>query len=305
MTAMTRTAWALLILLSVLWGGSFFFVAVAIESLPVISIVWLRAALAALALWALIWIGRVPLKWSRGAVVACIGAGLLNNVIPHSLIVYGQASIPSGLASILNATTPLFTVVALHLLTADDKLNRQKIAGVAFGLAGVIVLIGPGVLRSGAPVLAQVSVLGGALFYGLAGVWARRFKSLGLSPLGIAAGQLTASSVFLLPVTLMIDKPWTLSLPGWEPITAVLGLAILSTALAYVIFFRILELAGPANLSLVTLLIPVSAALLGWAVLSERLGWGDFAGAVLIGAGLVAMDGRALRFLKRASTEIG
>lgn len=297
MPHMTRKTWGLLVLLSILWGGSFFFIAVAVKGFPVFTIVWMRVALAALVLWGVIWATGVRIVWSRAAVLACLGMGVLNNAIPFSFIVYGQASIPSGLASILNATTPLFTVVAAHLLTRDDKLTFSKMLGVCLGIAGVAVLVGPGVFGAAGAVIAQLAVLCGALSYGLGGVWARRFKGMGLPVLAIAAGQLTASSLILLPLMWFIDQPLSLPAPGWGPLAAVLGLAIVSTALAYVLFFRILDLAGPTNLSLVTLLIPVSAALLGWAFLGEQLGWGTIVGAALIGLGLAAMDGRALRLV--------
>ena len=297
MPQMTRSTWGLLILLSVLWGGSFFFIAVAVKGLPVFTIVWMRVTLAAVVLWGVVWVTGVQIVWSRAAVLTCLGMGVLNNAVPFSLIAYGQVSIPSGLASILNATTPLFTVVAAHVLTSDDKLTLAKMLGVGLGLAGVAVLIGPDVFGTASPVLAQLAVLCGALSYGLGGVWARRFKGLGLPALAIAAGQLTASSLIMLPIVWIIDQPLRFPAPGIAPVVAVIGLAVISTALAYVLFFRILDLAGPTNLSLVTLLIPVSAALLGWAFLSEALGWGELAGAGLIGLGLAAMDGRALRWI--------
>ena len=300
MPTMSRATWGMLFLLSLLWGGSFFFIAVAVKGLPVFTIAWLRVALAGLVLWAVIWMQKEHIQWTRAGVIACIGMGVLNNAVPFTFIIYGQASIPSGLASILNATTPLFTVLAAHLLTADDKLNTPKIIGIGLGIAEVAVLVGPDVLGSGAPVIAQLAVLCGALSYGLGGVWSRRFKTLPLPlpAIAIAAGQLTASTILMLPIMLVVDQPWAMPLPDFTPIAAVLGLAIVSTAYAYILFFRILELAGPTNVSLVTFLIPVSATLLGWAFLSERLGWAELSGAILIGAGLAAMDGRVWPWLR-------
>ena len=302
---MTGGIWALLGLLSLVWGGSFFFIAVAVAEVPVFTLVWARVALGALALWLFVALRGTPIRWSGAGVLACLGMGVLNNAVPFSLIVYGQASIPSGLASILNATTPLFTVLAAHVLTREDKLTLTRVAGVLLGLAGVAVLLGPDLLRAGAPVLPQVAVLCGALSYGLAGVWSRRFKGLGLSPLAIAAGQLTASATLMLPLMLAVERPWQLALPGPAALAAVLGLALVSTAFAYLLFFHILDRAGPTNLSLVTFLIPVSATLLGWAFLGERLGWPEAAGAALIGCGLAAMDGRLLPWMRRRATPSG
>lgn len=306
MVQMTPRAWGLLGMLSLLWGGSFFFIALAVDTLPVLTIVWVRVTLGAAILWGVLLVAGPKIVWRRESVLACIGMGLLNNMIPFSLIVYGQGQIASGLASILNATTPLFTVIAAHVLTRDDKLTSRALAGIVLGLAGVATLVGPkglsgfaGASANTGATLGMIAVLGAAMFYGISGVWARRFKGLGLPPLGIAAGQLTASTAFLLPMVAWIDTPWRLPMPGMTPILAVLALAVLSTALAYVLFFRILALAGPTNLSTVTFLIPITAGLLGWLFLGERLGPAEGAGAALIGLGLAAMDGRPAHWVRR------
>ena len=205
----------------------------------------------------------------------------------------GQTHIASGLASILNATMPIFTVLVAHFLTADEKLTKNRAVGILTGLAGVIVLIGPQKLANlGEDVVPQLAILAAAISYAFAGIWGRRFKRMGVPPLATAAGQVTASSCLLLPIALLVDQPWTLPTPGLGAIGAVVGLALLSTALAYVVFFRVLASAGAVNLSLVTLLIPPSAILLGVFFLDERLELGDLAGMALIGVGLIAIDGR-------------
>jgi drug/metabolite transporter (DMT)-like permease len=221
--------------------------------------------------------------------------GLLNNLIPFSLIVWGQSHIASGLASILNATTPLFTVIVAHFLTSDERMTGSRLFGVLAGLAGVIVMIGPGFLAGvGTSVLAQIAVLGAALSYAFAGIFGRRFSRMGVPPLLTATGQVTASTALLAPTVLIIDQPWTLPMPSGQVWAAVIGLALLSTSLAYVLYFRILATAGATNLLLVTFLIPVSAILLGAALLSERLNPEHFLGMALIGLGLAAIDGRVL-----------
>lgn len=225
--------------------------------------------------------------------------GLLNNLIPFSLIVWGQTHIASGLASILNATTPLFGVVVAHLLTDDEKMTANKLTGVLIGFVGVAVMIGPAVLGGlGSNVLAQFAVLGAAFSYSLAGVFARRFKRMGVAPLLTATGQVSASSMMLVPLALIVDRPWTLAWPGLDVWAALVGIALISTALAYVLFFRILETAGVTNLMLVTFLIPVSAILLGAVFLGERLEPKHFLGMALIAAGLAAIDGRLLARLR-------
>lgn len=288
--------WAMLVALSVLWGGSFFFVGVAVREVPPLSLVLARVGIAALALWAVLAVSGARMPAVPGLWAAFLGMGLLNNALPFALIVWGQQHIASGLAAILNATTPLFTVLVAHLLTADERLTPAKAAGVAMGLLGVAVMLGTELLGGlGLGVAAQLACLAAALSYALAGVFGRRFRRMGVPPLASAAGQVTASSLILLPLALMVDQPWGLATPGAASWAAVLGLGLLSTALAYVLYFRILAVAGATNLALVTFLVPVSAILLGALVLGERLETRHFGGMALIGAGLALIDGRVLR----------
>jgi len=283
--------WLLLVCLSVLWGGSFFFNAVALADLPTLTVVFARVAIAAAALWLVLALsGRFARAHTR-LWPAFLAMGTLNNVIPFTLIVWGQTRIGSGIASILNATTPLFTVVLAHWLTRDERLTPARLAGVLAGLAGVAVMIGPDALDElGFQVGAQIAVLAAALSYALAGLYGRRFR--GTPPLVTAAGQLSASAVLLLPLVWLVDDPARLTAPSPATWGAVLGLAIVSTALAYVIYFRVLASAGATNLLLVTFLIPVSAVLLGTGFLGEVLEPRQVAGMALIGIGLAAIDGR-------------
>lgn len=295
---MSLLDWSLLLALSILWGGSFFFVGVVVKTLPPFTIVLLRVAIAAAALHLVLRATRSPMPWDARTWFAFFGMGLLNNAIPFSLIAWGQTHIASGLASILNATTPLFTVLVAHVLTADERLSKGRIVGVLLGFAGVVALIGPQALVGlGKDVLAQFAVLGAALSYAFASIFGRRFKRMGVSPLATAAGQVTASSALVLPVALIVDRPWTLPSPELPVWGAILGLALLATALAYILFFRILASAGAVNLMLVTFLIPVSAILLGSVFLGETLAPMDFLGMALIGLGLAAIDGRLASLL--------
>lgn len=298
--AMGWREWALLIALSVLWGGSFFFVGVAVAELPTFTIVALRVMLAAMALLLFLKVAGVAIPRSGAAWRAFFAIGLLNNVIPFSLIVWGQAHIASGLAAILNATTPLFTVLVAHCFTADEKLTPPRASGVAIGFAGVVVMIGPAALHEArTDLLAQLACLGAAVSYAFAGVYGRRFRRLGLAPLQTAFGQVAASSLVLVPLALLVERPWTPPLPGLPTWAAIAALAVLSTALAYALYFRILARAGATNVLLVTFLVPVSAILLGAAVLGERLQPRGFAGMALIGLGLAAIDGRLARWRRR------
>ncbi len=293
--SMTLGTWALLIALSLVWGGSFFFQGVAVRELPTITIVVARVGLAALTLLVVMKALGLRMPSSGHVWAAFFGMGFLNNLIPFTLIVWGQASIASGLASILNATTPLFTVLVAHFLTRDEKLTRRKMIGVAFGFVGVAIMLGTDLLGDlGISELGQLAVLGAALTYAFAGIYGRRFKALGVPPIAVATGQVTASTVMLIPLMLLVDKPWTLPAPGFETILALIGLATVSTALAYFLYFRILEIAGATNLLLVTFLIPVSAIILGIMVLGETLLPKHFLGMIIITLGLIVIDGRLL-----------
>ncbi len=297
---MGASEWLLLLFLSVLWGGSFFFVGVVVKVLPPFTIVALRVGLAAIVLNLIVRATGLRLPTDQRLWGAFIGMGLLNNMIPFCLIVWGQTHIASGLASIFNATTPLFTVVVAHAFTNDEKITGGRLLGIMVGFAGAAVIIGLDSFNTlGTNTLAQLAVLGAALSYAFAGVYGRRFKSFGVAPLVTATGQVTASTFLLIPLAVIVDQPWTLAMPGLETWAAMLGLALLSTALAYILYFRILATSGATNLLLVTFLIPVSAILLGAFFLEEQLGLKDFTGMGLICIGLAAIDGRLFGFLRK------
>ncbi|GLS80796.1 DMT family transporter [Paracoccus marinus] len=293
---MSGREWGLMLLLSALWGGSFFFIGTAVRDMPVLTIVLLRVALAAAALWIVVLATgrRVP----RGAATwgAFLVMGLLNNVIPFALIVWGQKQIPSGLASILNASTPLWTVLVAGALLSDERASVRKLAGVVMGLGGVAVMMGIDVIGGQHPLLPQLAVVCASISYGFSAWWGRRFRQIGVDPMVTAAGMLTASTLVLaIPVLALNGPPVGYPATSWA---AVAALALLSSALAYVIYFRILASAGATNISLVTFLVPVSAILLGWLFLDERLGFAQLIGMALIGAGLALIDGRL--FARRA-----
>ena len=290
--------WSLLVVLSVLWGVSFYFFKVLITELPTLTIVLGRVGLAALLMNLLIVLKGASMPTSPRVWGAFLVMGLLNNVVPFILIVWSEIRISSGLASILNATTPIFAVLAAHLATADEKLNWSKAVGVLFGFLGVVVLMGPSMLTnvSRDQIPADLACLLAALILALAGIYGRRFK--GMPSLTVATGQVTASTLVLMPITLILNQPWNLSSPsihGWE---ALIGIAVLSTALAYVIYFRILATAGATNTMLVTFLVPISAILLGVVFLKEAFTAQTFGGMILIGAGLAAIDGRLPAMLR-------
>ncbi|RGP35245.1 DMT family transporter [Pseudotabrizicola alkalilacus] len=292
---MSTRDWGLLLLLSFLWGGAFFFAAVAVKELPPLTVVLARCGLAAMALAVVLRLGRERWPFRVRAIPAFLIMGLLNNLVPFSLLFWAQTMIPSGLASILNATTPVFAIIAAHVLLTDERMALNKAVGIGFGFLGVVVLLGGGLVDGkGFALLGMLACLGAALSYGLAGTYGRRFRSMGFSPAQVALGQLVATTLMMIPLAAVVDRPWTLAMPGGLVVLAVLALALASTALAYVIFFRLLASAGAVNTALVTLLIPASAILLGVLFLGEVLAARHYAGLALIGAGLLAIDGRVL-----------
>ncbi|WP_219653127.1 DMT family transporter [Pseudomonas sp. MAG002Y] len=305
MNGMTGKDWSMLIVLSTFWGCSFLFIGIAVKELPPLCIVALRVSLAALALLGITRLLHVALPQDRTIWGSFLIMGMLNNVIPFSLIVWAQTSIAGGLASILNATTPLMTIIVAHYLTADEKVTPRKALGILTGFIGVALVMGPQASQgANSSVLACLAVLGAALSYAFASLFGRRFRAMGVSPVVSATGQVMASTTLLAPITLVVDQPWTLTMPGWQTWVAIAGLAIFSTALAYVLFFRLLASAGATNLMLVTLLVPVSALLLGWFVLDEALEPTHFAGMAVIAAGLLALDGRVMRLIKRSQPTV-
>ena len=294
-TTMNGRDWAILAALALIWGGAFVFIGVAVRHVDPLTYVWLRLTIAAGAMWAfLAWTGQ-KLGLPRQMWGAILLLALLNNALPFALFGWGQTQIASGLASILNATTPIWGVVVAHLFTADERMTPRKVAGVLLGFGGVAVMIGPSLFGTiGSSALAQIACITASLCYALAAVWARRFRPLGLSPLSVTTGQLTAGAAMMLPVALLVDRPWTAALPPLEAWGSIVALALLCTAVGYVLYFRLIDSAGATNALLVTLLVPPIAILLGALLLGETLAPQDFLGLALIAVGLAAIDGRLL-----------
>lgn len=290
---MSRQDWTILLALSVIWGGSFFFIEVALGSFGPLSLVLVRVALAAGFLWLFLAMKRERIALPAGAASALLVLALLNNVIPFILFAEAQRVITGGLGSILNATTPIWGVIVAHILTADEKATPGKVVGVALGFAGVTVTMGFGSLEGiGTHWLAQLECLAATLCYALAGVYARRFKAMGVPPVAVATGQLTAATLAMLPLVLLFEPPWLAVMPTAQAWAALAGLALVCTSFAYILYFRLLASAGATNSLLVTFLIPISAILLGALVLGEVMATRHFAGMALIGLVLAAIDGR-------------
>ncbi|MEF3046252.1 DMT family transporter [Pseudotabrizicola sp. L79] len=293
---MQRQDWIMIATLSVLWGGSFLFVEIGLEALTPLPLVWWRVALAALVLAFALPVMGIAFP-GRGSWAALLGMAVLNNILPFSLIAVAQGELTGALASVLNATTPLFTLLLAHLLTQDEQITPAKALGLGLGFGGVVVMLAGG--EMGGALVAKLCSLMAAISYACAGIFGRRFRRMGLAPLATAFGQVTASALVLTPLVVLAAPPWDMGWPGARVAGAILALAVLSTALAYGLFFRILERVGATNLSIVTFLIPVSATLLGAVVLGERLLPQHLVGFALICAGLVAIDGRVQKWRQR------
>jgi drug/metabolite transporter (DMT)-like permease len=303
-SVMNRSDWLTLIGLAVIWGSAFFCIHVAVHSVPPLTYVWLRVTIAAAALWAYLAWRNEPAGLPKSVWGSMFVLALLNNVIPFILFGWGQTHIASGLASILNATTPIWGVIVAHVFTHDERMTPRKIAGVLLGFGGVALMIGPDLLGSiGNNVIAQVACVTAALLYALAGVWARRFKRLGVSPMSVTTGQLTASALVMLPVALVFDRPWEQAVPPLDALGAILVLAVVCSAYAYILYFRLIDSAGATNALLVTLLVPPVAILMGALMLGEIIEARDVAGLGLIALGLAAIDGRLLSLFQRREVQ--
>jgi drug/metabolite transporter (DMT)-like permease len=296
---MNRGDWAILMFLALIWGAAFFFIHVAVTHVAPLTYVWLRLTIAAagLLVW-MRWKGEklsLPLPvWGMMLVLA-----LLNNVAPFALFGWAQQHIASGLASILNATTPIWGVVVAHIATSDEKITPAKLIGVVIGFAGVATMIGPDLLTSGGSLLPQLACILASLCYALAGVWARRFKPMGLKPLKVATAQLLVGALIMTPVSLTVGQPWVDGSPSLAALGAITALALGCTAFAYVLYFRLIDSAGAINATLVTLLVPPVAILLGALFLGELLTGGQFMGLAFIALGLAVIDGRLTAAVRR------
>jgi drug/metabolite transporter (DMT)-like permease len=290
----------MMLVLAVLWGGSFYFYKVLVAALPPLTVVLGRVGISALLLNGWLCARGRPL-WRHGARWRdFVVLSLLNNVVPFSLIAAGEIHVTSGMAAILNATTPMFTLIVAHGMIHDEPLTRPRLAGVVAGLLAVIVLVGPSALtgQSSAYLVSELACLGAALSYAFAAAFARRFRDL--DPVDVATGQVTAATIVLIPLVALFDRPWQLALPDPGIWAALAGLAILSTVFAYVFYFAIIARAGAGNAALVTLLLPFAALMLGVMLLHEAVPLRFLAALALIGFGFTLIDGRLLTRIIRA-----
>jgi drug/metabolite transporter (DMT)-like permease len=293
---MTAREWGLLAFLSLLWGGAFFMSAVALKEVTPVALAFLRVSLAALALGLASWtmdlrFPRRLAEWRAFAALALVG-----NAAPFVLLYWAQTQITGGLASILNAMTPVFTIILAHIATRDEKIDLRRFIGVLAAVAGVATIVGPSALDHGGQLWPEIAVLAAACCYATASVYGKRFRAY--PPMTTSLAQLLVGSLLLLPLMLIEGPPFRGASPSMVTLACIVGLGLFSTALGFIIYFRILSRAGAANAALVTLLVPVSAILLGALILGDTLVARQYAGLALIAIGLLIIDGRLLAYLR-------
>ena len=295
---MSAGEWCLLLALAFLWSWVFLLTKLALSGMQPFTVVALRLGIGAILMHAALLANDTRMPSTPHLWASFLGMGVLNNFIPFCLIAFGQREIASGLAAILNATTPLFTVLLAHVWTRDERLTPSRLGGVLLGIAGAVVMIGPGALHGlSASVAGELAMLGAAISYACAGIFGRRLRDL--PPTVAATGQVTMSALLVLPLACFVDTPWLRPMPGAVAWLAVGSAALFCTALGYWLYFRILATAGATNLLLVTLLLPVGALLLGTAILGEHIDMRELAGMALIASGLASIDGRLLSLFTR------
>lgn len=294
------TGWLLIGILSILWGGAFFLIEVGLRSYPPITLVFMRLVLAVPPMWiAMRLMGqRLPSEARVWGLLAVVGA--LNCALPFILFFWGQQYLDSGYASILNATTPLWGVITAHFLTSDEKATPARILGVLIGMAGIVVMVGPEAMKGlSNNLLAQIACIISTIFYNFAAIYGRRLSQTELTPMAVATGQTMMAALMMVPVVVLVDQPWTMATPRLDSTLAGLTLALFSTALAYTLYFRLIDRSGASNAQLVAFLMPILAVILGIAFLGESLSGGQIVGAALIAIGLAILDGRLVaRFQK-------
>jgi drug/metabolite transporter (DMT)-like permease len=292
---MSTADWGIIMLLSLLWGGAFFLIELGLRGFPPNTLVFLRMAIAAPPMLVVLWFLKQKLPTDAKSWKQLFALGAINAALPFILFFWGQTQIDSGLASVLNATTPLWGVVTAHFLTRNEKATPARIIGVLLGMAGIIVMVGTEALGGiSGSVLAQLACLAATLCYAFAAIYGRTLSQSTMTPLVVATGQVITAAILMLPVMLIADHPWTLAAPGWDAWAGAIGLAIPSTAVAYFFYFRLIDRAGASNAMLVAFIMPVVAIILGVVALGETVEPKEIAGAALIALGLASIDGRLI-----------
>lgn len=276
----------LLFILGAIWGTSFLFIKIVVTEIGPLTLVMGRLGLAALLMWILLWIRKVPFPRKRDLWRTYAITGLLNGALPFSLISWGEQYIPSGWAALLQATTPIFTVLLAHVLTHDDRINSAKTIGVTLGFCGVGLLMWPEIQQGlSASALGMIAIVGSSVSYALVSIIARR-RLKGQDPMASAAGQFTMGFVYILPMAFLFERPLGISLSARAAASWV-TLAILGTVIAYAIYYVLLDRTSATFTTMVTYIVPINGLILGAVVLRESLNWMVVASAALVLCGIL------------------
>ena len=296
-TRISRTSWLTMTLLALIWGGSFLSIRMVLEEVGVLTTVAFRVGLAAAALWAFVLVRGLPVPRGAAWIGACLFLGFFNNIVPFCLIVWGQTHIPSGLAGILNASNVIFSVGLAALMFRDERLTARKSLGIMLGLAGVALTIGPGVLSHlDLTSLGQLAILGASLSYAISSIFSRHALS-DVRPEVVAAGMLSVSSLAMVPAAIWIEGAPSLAYSG-QTWGALLYISLISSAFAYILYYRVLLTAGAGNVSLVTLMIAPVAVMLGAMTYGKTLPPAAYLGLVLLALGMLVIDGRVIAIFR-------
>ena len=295
---MSRQAWALLLLLSAIWGASFLFIEIALGAMGPITLVFFRVAIASIALGLYAKLAGLSLPKDAGFWQSVMVMGVLNNAIPFCFIAYGQLSITGGMASIINANTAFFGVIVAACFLPAERLSPRRLIGVLIGVSGVAFVVGPSeLLRFDVAQIGQLAVVVATLSYAFASVWGR-LRLQGYNSTITALGTSLSSSFVLFFVMIFAEGvPFFAITPAL--IIVAIGLGVIGTAGAYIIYFKILAVAGASNLMLVTIIVPVFAVTLDAIVLRQWVSLQELCGFVIIAAGLAIMDGRLWSMMRR------
>lgn len=288
--ASIRFELCLLAILALLWGGSYGLIKLALETITPVTLVAVRTALAAGLLWLVVaWRGRAvprePRIWAQLLV-----QGSINYMLPFTMITWGQQFVDSSLAGILNSTSPVFVFLFTVLWTRHEALDGTKFAGAAIGLSGVVLIVGYEALSGiGAATAGQVAIVLATACYGMAAIYGRRFA--GISPVVVAAATLTLAALCLIPASFIVEQPLALD-PSRRSILALVALSALSTAVAFVIYFRLMNTLGSLGAASVAYLRAAIAALIGVMLLGEPFTASLVIGLAAVIVGVAAINGQ-------------
>jgi drug/metabolite transporter (DMT)-like permease len=287
----TRVDWLIFLALGFMWGSSYLFIKLAVDSFSTFTLITLRLLIGAAFLWLVVLASRTPLPRDRRAYGHLIVMGVINIAIPFGLITWAEQSVDSALAAILNSTVPLMVIVIAPLFLPDEPIRLNGLVGLAVGFMGVVLIVSPGLVGAAGTLAGQLALLGSSLSYAVGNVYARR-NVRGLPPMIPAVMQVTVALILVGVLALALERPWETSSPDLEGWFSIAWLGIFGSGLAYLAYFRLLSRWGATRTSLVAYLLPVVGIVLGYLVRRESIDLSLIAGTALVIAGVALVNGR-------------